>query len=64
MSNLEKSIFVTGLDIAKKFGFEKEYKEALFEAEERKNFENVMTGEITQFDNIIVEADDLNEKPE
>lgn len=62
MSKPEKNTFVTGLDIAKKFGFEKEYKDALLNEEIRKNYENVMNGEFTQFDNIIVESDDLNEK--
>lgn len=62
MSKPEKPLFVTGLDIAKKIGFEKEYREALLNEEIRKNYENVMTGEFTQFDNLIVETDDSNEK--
>ena len=61
MGNLEQKP-LTGLDVAKTIGLEKVFKDQLFEVELRKNYENVMTGEITQFDNIIVENDDLNEK--
>jgi hypothetical protein len=58
MKKVKKAKLVTPLDVAKFLGVEKEYKEALFEQELKKNYDIVMGNDIEENNNPIDKGDD------